>query len=61
MHDHLMKMKPEDRAKHSAHIFRGAVSGSLKSAADIGTHRLIKQMGTTEAGKRGRGRPKKTT
>jgi hypothetical protein len=63
-HDHLMKMKPAERAEHSAHIFNGKVP-NVKTLNHIKTARLISQMGSEkkigsdEGVKRGRGRPKK--
>jgi len=63
-HDHLMKMKPAERAEHSAHIFNGKVP-NVKTLNHIKTARLISQMGpekkigSDEGVKRGRGRPKK--
>jgi hypothetical protein len=64
LHDHLMKMKPAERAEHSAHIFNGKVP-NVKTLNHIKTARLISQMGSEkkigsdEGVKRGRGRPKK--
>ena len=63
-HDHLMKMKPTERAEHSAHIFNGKVP-NVKTLNHIKTARLMGQMGaekkigSDEGVKRGRGRPKK--
>ena len=64
LHDHLMKMKPAERAEHSAHIFNGKVP-NVKTLNHIKTARLMSQMGSEkkigsdEGVKRGRGRPKK--
>lgn len=64
LHDHLMKMKPAERAEHSAHIFNGKVP-NVKTLNHIKTTRLMSQMGaekkigSDEGVKRGRGRPKK--
>ena len=63
LHDHLMKMKPSERAEHSAHVFNGKVP-AVKSLNHIKTARLIQQLGSekkigTGDVKRGRGRPKK--
>ena len=62
--DHLMKMKPAERAEHSPYIFNGKVP-NVKTLNHIKTARLISQMGSEkkigsdEGVKRGRGRPKK--
>ena len=64
LHDHLMKMKPAERAEHSAHIFNGKVP-NVKTLNHIKTQLYIKKLGaekkfgSDEGVKRGRGRPKK--